>query len=257
MGRVIDAPVVEKGRRALPVGLSSPHRPAQEALVEEGGSVNESKPQVQNNSTEQGLDKIYVERLTADRDAALERVKELEEQLLAVNKQLADDRENAKELGYQEGFKQASAQALAEQEQELDAIKALLLSMAAEKVQLIKQAEDAAVDIGFAAAVKIMGQASVDRTLVIAMIKRSMGQIAKREGLLIRLSPADYRRLDQYRMQQKKGDEWITEVEFKSDEHVGLGGCIIESGAGSLDARLELQVDELKKLLLDARSSSR
>jgi len=253
MGRVIHAPVVEKVcRRLLPVGLST--------LCGNGTETQEDEviaSGIENtDSQEPGIDKKYIEELIADRDAALAEVKHYEEQLAQRQEQLEDDRTSARKLGYEEGFNQASEKVLAEQAQEMASFRELMQSIVEEKGRLLRQAEDVAVEIGFAATLKIMGQAGADRSLVIAMVKCAMGQIARREKLLIRISPKDYRRLEKFRMQEKQGDEWVSEVEFKADESIELGGCIIENSAGALDARLELQVEELRKLLLDARSNN-
>jgi flagellar biosynthesis/type III secretory pathway protein FliH len=53
-----------------------------------------------------------------------------------------------------------------------------------------------------------------------------------------------------------EGREWA-DVEFKANEHIGLGGCAIESRVGTLDARLELQLAALKEILLEARGRMR
>lgn len=253
LAKVILAPSVKKGRgRALPVGLSSSQNVFDDVKTGEAEIVP-GDPETTDPSVHAHFDPSYVERLTAEREAALERAKVAEQQLAELREQLDRERNNARELGCREGFEQGCEQALAEQSKEIEAIRTLLRSLSSEQVQLIGMVEDAAVEIGFAATVKLLGQASVDHSLVVAMVKQAMGQVSQREGLVIRLSPADCRRIEQFRARGENSGEW-PEIEFRADEKVELGGCVIESRAGSLDARLELQMLELKRLLIVERA---
>jgi len=42
-------------------------------------------------------------------------------------------------------------------------------------------------------------------------------------------------------------------VELVADEEIGLGGCVVETSGGSLDARIETQVQHLRETLLKVR----
>jgi flagellar biosynthesis/type III secretory pathway protein FliH len=50
----------------------------------------------------------------------------------------------------------------------------------------------------------------------------------------------------------------VAEVEgaalyFEADERVGRGGCVVETEAGRVDARLEVQLDVMRRALMEGR----
>jgi flagellar assembly protein FliH len=70
--------------------------------------------------------------------------------------------------------------------------------------------------------------------------------------VLVRLAPgdADLLRTMHGEMTRLAG---IKGLEIVSDEGIELGGCLLETARGGLDARLETQVQRLRELLLAAR----
>lgn len=253
MAKVICSPTVNcDSWRKLPVGeTSAPEKGSGQAPANTvsgtggrpGGDARKSVQQAAPNP----------EHLMAERDAAMQRAKAAEEQLSKLREQLASEQQKARDVGYQEGYRQATEKATAEQAEKIEALKALLESLSNEQISLIQMAEDAAVEIGFAAAAKIIGKTSIDEALLAAMIQEAMKKVCEREGLVVHLAAPDCRRMEALKAQCSNGNKWLR-VEFKEDEQVGLGGCIIRSRVGFLDARLEYQVSELKRLLTAAHA---
>ncbi len=196
------------------------------------------------------------ERLCAERDAAVARAEAAEKALSAMREQLLSERTQATSEGYQAGLRQAMEKINAEQVQNSEALKELLQSLSEQKNQIIRQAEEAAIEIAYAAVVNILGQAGTNLNLVEAMVKQSLQQVMVREGLVVYLSPADYQRLQQLQKNPaSRSSVWET-VDIVADTEI-VGGCRIESRAGSLDARLEMQMSELKNRLLEVHSLRR
>jgi flagellar assembly protein FliH len=75
-------------------------------------------------------------------------------------------------------------------------------------------------------------------------VREAMRGMLAKEGLVVRLSPTDYGAL---------GPSPEPKVEVVADERVALGGCIIETSGGTLDARLEVQLQQLVDTLTRAR----
>lgn len=253
MAKVICTPIVKfDSRRKLPMGAPLP------PVCESSGPQQNTAPGAQ---CRQGADAwkdaqpaaLNPERLMSERDAALERAKAAEARLSRLREQLAEEWQKARDAGYQEGYRQAGEKVAAEQAEKTEAIKALLGSLSREQYKLIQLAEDAAVEIGFAAAAKIIGRMNVDRTLLAAMIEEAVQKVCEREGLVIHLAARDCRRMEALKARCTNGDKW-SGIEFKEDEQVEPGGCIIRSRVGFLDARLEYQVSELKRLLTAAQA---
>jgi flagellar assembly protein FliH len=112
--------------------------------------------------------------------------------------------------------------------------------------QAIGGAEEAMVEIAFAAVCKVLGEAAASEEGVRAMVQEAMRQIRAKEGLVLRVAPADYERLAGLSLGEG------AKLELVADERVALGGCLIETAGGTLDARLEVQLRQLVDTLTRA-----
>lgn len=196
---------------------------------------------------------VNVEELIQQRDAAEEKAAVAQAQLSELRGQLDAEKKKAWDVGYEEGSQEAAAKVAQEQSKETEALKALVQSMQKEQAKLIQQAEDAAVEIGFAAAAKILGQTQVDQRLLIAMVRQAMRKVSDREGLVISLSETDCERMEAVKTNSPQGSQW-SKIEFKPDTTLEQGGCIVRSRAGSLEARLDYQLQEIRNCLVKTRT---
>jgi flagellar assembly protein FliH len=103
---------------------------------------------------------------------------------------------------------------------------------------------------------KIIGEAFTDRDVVISAMREVIRRTKERTELVVRISPADWAMLDGYQEQLTAGLN-VGSVEIVADERVQLGGCLLETPAGSLDGRLEVQLERLRDALLNAVPASR
>jgi flagellar assembly protein FliH len=252
MAKVICSPSIDnKCFRKLPVGNFADRGDLHE-LAKSSEAAIEGDSACRNNRMEQCPEPVNVERLMADRDAAIANAASLEAQLSKMREELEQQKEIAQDAGYRAGFDQACRKVAAEMAESSEALKALLKSLSDEQVKLIQMGEDAAVEIGFAAVAKILGRMRIEKGLVEAAVKEAINKVSDREGLVVYLAPSDLQTMEALKAQSANGHFW-SRIEFKIDDEVGIGGCILRSRLGCLDARLEYQIDELKKLLIAAR----
>ena len=106
--------------------------------------------------------------------------------------------------------------------------------------------EAGAIEIAYAALQRLIGERAGDRLIVADAVRLVLAQLRDRTPLAIRLSPADHALL----ATQPHGLD-IGLATLVADERVLLGGCIVDTDAGSLDGRLETRLAELAALLLD------
>ena len=112
--------------------------------------------------------------------------------------------------------------------------------------------EDVIVEIAFAAACRIVGEAVARHEGALAAVREVTRTILEREKLVVRVSPDDFGMLDQHRAELLAGDDGA-QIELVADERVALGGCLVETTGGTVDARLETQFQRLAETLADAR----
>lgn len=149
------------------------------------------------------------------------------------------------EHGLQEGLRRGreEVEALQSSSERLTTLTEAINSMS-EKWQA--ELESAAIDIGYAALLRILGEKSTDRNVVESMVRSVLEQLPERRLLNIHLAPADYALFHD----GQEAPPTLGAV-LLADERVSMGGCIVDTDAGSLDGRLETRLAELKALLVE------
>lgn len=169
---------------------------------------------------------------------------------------LLDEMSSARNMAVKEGFVVGHAQGLAESRQllqeQIDALTKLLNSATEVLQSQIVGLEDIVVALGFETVCKIMGSALHDRECVVAVVRQVISHVKESEPITIRVAPADFEHL-------VENQAAITQTHFSSgitlqpDDRVVLGGCLIETSGGSLDGRLETQLQQVRDALLGAQ----
>ena len=151
-------------------------------------------------------------------------------------------REEGLHAGLQQGRQEADSAARLQ----ADALTALgdALTEACNRNQAALEA--GAIEIAYAALLRIIGQSAGDLAVVTDTVRRVLEQAPERTLQRIRLSPADHALLTWNEHGLNLGGALLV-----ADERVLTGGCIIDTDAGSLDGRLETQLQELRMLLVE------
>jgi flagellar assembly protein FliH len=174
----------------------------------------------------------------------------------SVLAQFKQEAETARELGRQRGMQEGRAAGAEEARREADAELTRIRSIAG-KLQGaldtgIHGLEDVAVEIAFEAVCKMLGAAAVSKDGMRAMVQEAAGRVAGAERISVRLHPGDLAALEA----AGALDAVLapgTKVHWAADKTIELGGCVVETDGGTLDARLETQVERLRNALLAAR----
>lgn len=176
----------------------------------------------------------------------------------SVLAQFKQEAETARELGRQRGLQEGRAagaeEARREAEAELVRIRSIASRLQGALDTGIKGLEDVAVEIAFEAVCKMLGTAAVSREGMRALIQEAAGRVAGAERIAVRLHPGDLAAL------QSAGalDADLVpgaSVHWAADKSIELGGCVVETEGGTLDARLETQLERLRAALLAARGA--
>jgi flagellar assembly protein FliH len=158
-------------------------------------------------------------------------------------------RRQAAREGYREGLERGEREGKASLAEETERLRGLAASIGEALDRAIGGAEDAMVEIAFAAACKVLGEAAVTEEGVRAMVQQAARQLRAKENLVLRVAAADHARL---------AGKLVVEgarLEVVADERVTLGGCLVETAGGTLDARLEVQLRQLVDTLARAKEA--
>ncbi len=184
------------------------------------------------------------------RDVVAEQVREAMEQVRAS--------EQAQKHGEAQQ-RQSAAQEVARRTERLEQLAGQL---AQEWTRFLQGAEDDMLDVIFEAVCRIAGDRAVTRDGAREMLARSLEAWHGRHPLSVHLHPDDAAILKEdaatLEVLASRGfDAGRERVRWVADPEVRMGGCLLRSAEGALDARLERQLQALAARLAEARAGRR
>lgn len=164
--------------------------------------------------------------------------------------------EKARLSGYEAGEQRARAEA----EQEIDRTLGALSAVAAAAESAFEQESatlaESCADVVAEVLAKIAGSALASHEAIVGTVMTVLSRLKEDREAIIRVHADDLPVLQQHeqKLAQRLGGRKFTLV---ADARVAVGGCIVETAAGSLDGRLEVQLREMCETLRSAKAASR
>lgn len=205
------------------------------------------------------MNKAYQEAddiLSAARTEAADIIQRAEEQSTLAN-------QNAREHGYQQGYQEGHSQGLADAQQEINdtlhnavAKSQHLLALAEEEHrERILASERQIIDIALAVAQKVLNREIAENPIsVLPIVRAALEKIQDQDQITIFVGPEDYNLLLQAKrdLQMLVGRERALTI--AADTTISPGGCLIDTPYGTVDARIDIQLEMIKKSLQEALS---
>ena len=256
MSRVIKAAVWEENPHLIDVPPPPP------SPREEGETEALSEEAVQN----------LLARIAEREQAMDERVKEAEIQVAVLHgeaeeerdrllseaqTQIENDRAEARAAGHAEGFAAGHAEGEAVVREEMAEL-IRTTNVQAEKTlrdahdamrDYLMQAEEDIVSIAMTAVERILPQHFIDvPQMVLPIVRDAILRVKDQKEVIVHVPPDSYDFVlmarDELRGLLTAGD---TNLTITSDEAMKPGDCLVETPNGSVDARLQTQIEQLKK----------
>ncbi len=123
------------------------------------------------------------------------------------------------------------------------------------RARLIRESEEQLLKLSFLVAKKVIRQEiKQDRQILGRLVSEALRGFPEQHDIIVSLHPDDYKIMSANRelFLADIGEE--RQITFKPDEATTLGGCIVESATGVIDARIEAQLDEIYKGLVEDKS---
>ena len=164
----------------------------------------------------------------------------------------------AKELGHREGFEEGLAQGrqAAEKEMKLAVEQAvqnanrLIRAAEQQQVEFLVDAERQVLELVLECVRKVLAREVEENPLVVLpIVTAAISKVKDQDSIQIRVHPDDYetvlmaRRDLQLLIGREEG------LRITADHTVSPGGCIVETTAGTVDARMETQMEMLQRAL--------
>lgn len=165
--------------------------------------------------------------------------------------------------GFEEGVKtgqeQGRAATLAEHQSHVARFESLLEHMAQTIPRQLKDGEDDIVALAFTVVCRLLGETAHTRAGIAALLRQAVAGLRAGPLLVVRMHPADLAlvRTEPALAALMARLEGPGGVQWRADEDAVLGGCMLESVHGELDARLHTQMVRLRDHLLAVRATHR
>ncbi|WP_219836658.1 FliH/SctL family protein [Paenibacillus sp. R14(2021)] len=154
-------------------------------------------------------------------------------------------------LGYQEGRTQAEAEVRSRWEVMLTEAKSILDSAYETKEQIIQEAEPFVVALSAAIAEKIINkQLTISPDWSLDIIRKSLERRREQGVITLCVSPRQLGFVQAAREELSLVIDSQAELQIVPDVSVKEFGCVIRSSFGSIDARIDTQLAEIKRELI-------
>lgn len=155
------------------------------------------------------------------------------------------------EKGYQAGLEQAQLEVQKQWQQQLDESAHILQDAHRIREQIIQEAEPFIVELSSSIAEKIIGkQLSLEPQMILDIITRTLSRRREQGEITLCVSPENLSFVQAAREELNATIDSQAELVIIPDSTVKDAGCVIRSKFGSIDARIDTQLSEIKRELL-------
>lgn len=170
-------------------------------------------------------------------------------------------REAARQAGYEEGFRQGSEQAerqvASEWEQKLQEAGRIVQQAYEVKENVIAEAEQFLVELSCRIAAKVLGrQIEEAPELTLEMIARALSRRKEQGVITLCVAPSQLTLVQAAKAELARAIDSQASLQIVPDPNVDVGGCVIRSAFGSVDARIDTQMTAIQNELLRVAAHS-
>lgn len=184
-------------------------------------------------------------KIVSDAQAKAQQIiAEAEARAAEITQQAQTEADAMKAGAHDEGFKQGSDEAASRYTE----------MIAQHSVKMEAKENEVAVQIqklSLAIAKKIIGkELEFNPEAIVDMAKKHLQSIRQRREVYMRVAPADLEHLREHKRELIDQLGRAKEIEIRSDDGLTAGSMIIETEAGTIDARIETQMAVIEKVLM-------
>jgi flagellar assembly protein FliH len=155
----------------------------------------------------------------------------------------------AYERGRREAEKALSEQLLQQRAEMLELQKGVLGSLRDAVPQLVRESEQALIDLALEVAQKIVAGIPISQEMIEGTVREAVAQIEQNTEIAVQLNPEDLALLKKHDSPIFNGLPNAETLRFNASGDVTRGGCIIHTRFGLIDARRETKIAQLRKSL--------
>lgn len=148
--------------------------------------------------------------------------------------------------GRQEGY-----EAIRQQAGELfNRLSDLVTELTSLRQRILREAEIEMVELALAIAHKVIQrEIHVDRSCIVDAIQAALQKTEHQERVVIRMNSADLQYLENACVAMPELEKGCGRINLEADDSVAAGGCVLETGCGEIDGRIEQRLQYLESAL--------
>jgi flagellar assembly protein FliH len=155
----------------------------------------------------------------------------------------------ARAQGHEEGVAAGRAAAEAQLAESVSALEEVVKGALAQRNGVIENAEPELVRLAMAIAERIVyDHVAIDPNVVLENVRHALTRLVGREVVTLRVNPADLAVIRQYRDSMASSND-VEHLRIVEDQRVDRGGVMIETDAGTIDAKISTQIREARRAL--------
>jgi len=168
----------------------------------------------------------------------------------ATEERIKNAANEAYNAGYSEGIHEGRTREKQEISLALASVEKLIKTLKTLKTELLERFEADILSLSMAVAEKVIHkEVSINRDVIVAVLKDTIRHVKDKEGLRIRLNPDDYKYIIEIKPEFLNNYSEMSNVKFEVDGQIQRGGAIIETNFGEMDAQLDHQLQRMKESL--------
>lgn len=181
----------------------------------------------------------------------------IQERVKAFEERYQTEREAAYRAGFEDGRTQGLKLGRAEAKEAIDRFAEVVDALVDRQRALVQENESALVDLGVEVARRIVGAcAETRREPVLLAVSDCLGYLRDRTRIVIKVNPKELERVKEARKEWLESVEGIGTLTVQPDPEIAPGGCVVETDAGDVDARVEERLSMLHAALLEELRAS-
>ncbi|OXM15983.1 FliH/SctL family protein [Paenibacillus herberti] len=160
-------------------------------------------------------------------------------------------RSSGYEAGFQLGRQEAEAELKQQWEQRIQESAGMLESAYGMREQIIQEAEPFLIELSCSVAEKLVGkQLTLDPNIATELIRSALSRRREHGVIVLCVAPSQLAAVQAARDELELSIDSQAELQILPDASVKDHGCVIRSAFGSIDARIDTQLAEIKKELV-------
>lgn len=153
--------------------------------------------------------------------------------------------------GYEEGRLQAEAELAIQIQEAAEEAQALIQEAVRTKEEIIQEAEPFLVSLSSAIAEKVIDRKlEEDEELTLSLIRQMLLRKREQGTITLCVAPSQFALINSAREELAMSIDSQAELQILPDSTVKDRGCVVRSNFGSVDARIDTQLAEIKRELL-------